>query len=284
MSKTVGVGSGPGRRGCPRRWQRFREAAGLPASGRRRGGDVARLSLVFSVAVVMALGAGPVASRAQNAGGAAPSSPAGASGPAAGGPLGNVTVEEWLNQTVRLRDTVQALDRPPPMVGRRARSGRAPRIKAIGLVAGRQLGPDRVAQPGARLRAEGRRSSSKESRRTGIGRRRARPADGGDARRGAEILRSCVRRGGANRGDPGGGERAGRDPRARGQCAQRRDIGGGRSAHPPVGHRSRAAERPRHHSKTGSRPRARCSANRMRIPDAIAVSPAPGSTSPRRRS
>jgi endonuclease YncB( thermonuclease family) len=55
--------------------------------------------------------------------------PAGA--PAAGG-----TIEEWLNQTVRLRDTVQVLDQPSTDGKPTSRIRAGAEVKAIGLVGG----------------------------------------------------------------------------------------------------------------------------------------------------
>lgn len=55
--------------------------------------------------------------------------------PAAGNPA---TIVEWLNQTVHLRDTVQALDRPSSDGKAAGRIRGGAEVKAIGIVAGRE--------------------------------------------------------------------------------------------------------------------------------------------------
>jgi endonuclease YncB( thermonuclease family) len=82
------------------------------------------------------MAAGPHAAFA--AGAPAGTAPAGASTPTAPPSAGtSPTIEEWLNQSVRLRDTAQALDRPDAD-GKPAGEIRAgAEIKAIGIVAGK---------------------------------------------------------------------------------------------------------------------------------------------------
>ncbi len=135
MNNTFGRGRAAGHGGCRTRRLRYRVAVpantGLRHSPAGRGavaGAACRIFLILgciglwaaAVPPHRALAAGPPAGTAP-----APASPADAT----------PTIEEWLNQTVRLRDTVQAVDRPAA-AGKPAGEIRAgAEIKAVGLVA-----------------------------------------------------------------------------------------------------------------------------------------------------
>ena len=96
-----------------------------------------RLLLIVTALAAMGAASGvsgqnstaPAASTSQPERGAAASPP----------PPGNPpTIVEWLNQTVRLRDTVQALDRPSSDGKAAGRIRGGAQVKAIGIVAGRE--------------------------------------------------------------------------------------------------------------------------------------------------
>jgi endonuclease YncB( thermonuclease family) len=115
------------------------------------------LSLLAAIALA-AVGAGS-GLRAEDS--ALPPAPSAGSQPARSAPSGprpaasslpapgtSPTIEEWLNQTVRLRDTAQALDRPSSDGKPAGLIRGGAEVKAIGIIAGRQWVqvelPDRV--------------------------------------------------------------------------------------------------------------------------------------------
>ena len=146
--------------------------------------------------------------------GGVPLPPPSATSPSAGN---TPTIVEWLNQTVRLRDTAQALDRPSSDGKASSRIRAGAEVKAIGIVAGGQwvqieLPDQRVAYI-PREAVELGDSNAARVRGTGTGTSHS-DSTGGDVA-GDDIV-------------------AGEHPRASHQGAQCGDPGRGRSAHPPV--------------------------------------------------
>ncbi len=113
-------------------------SSSIGMSAERNGCGCRGRALFHSFAVVLpAVLFAAIAVFAADPGGFAAEPAAGTAAPARPAPK-SPTVEEWLNQTVRLRDTVQAVDRPASD-GKPAGEIRAgAEVKAIGLVAGKR--------------------------------------------------------------------------------------------------------------------------------------------------
>jgi endonuclease YncB( thermonuclease family) len=112
-----------------------------PIRGRAGGaGWTAALVLVLSLALIAARPVlGFAAEPAPAAAPSAPAAPAAEPAPAAAPSVPPApAVEEWLNQNVRLRDTVQAVDRPGSDGKPSGEIRAGAEVKAIGLVAGKQ--------------------------------------------------------------------------------------------------------------------------------------------------
>jgi endonuclease YncB( thermonuclease family) len=139
MNDTIGRGAKPVARGSrdPRSPHRLaarpNRRLSCAAAGGEAGGRAASLALRSLVVVLFGL----VAGRADMALGAGPpTAPAGAAAAASPSPATAPAIEEWLNQSVRLRDTAQARQSPAADGAPAGEIRAGAEVKAIGLVAG----------------------------------------------------------------------------------------------------------------------------------------------------
>lgn len=134
------AGTDPEQDGCSPRslkgWRRSAAAAPArdPASGPLHGAGRGRAAAWVSVVLAALALLGP------GIGFAAEPTAATAPGPTAPGPAasGSPAIEEWLNQSVRLRDTVKAMTEPSADAKPAGEIRAGAEVKAVGLVAGRR--------------------------------------------------------------------------------------------------------------------------------------------------